>query len=502
MASGTASSKLPVHTKLLYGLGSMSDGAQLQLVGGVLLLYYNQILKMPAQWVSLALGIALFVDAFWDAFIGYVSDNLRTRLGRRHPLMYFSILPAGMAFAALWMPPTSLSQPQLFAWLLGFVVTFRMAHSCFMVPAWALTPELTPDYHERTVVIGYRWMLGASGGAITAFLVYGVFLHKTAQFPLGQLNPAAYPPMAIAVGLFISATILIATLGTHPYIARMYRPPVRRIGIVQSLKEVAATFNNHNFMVSLAAAGIGATSIALAQGLTIYFNTYLFELPARSIMLTILTLFASGPLAFVVAPAVSRRLGKRAGCMTLFFASLAFTHGPIVLRLLHLLPSNQSPALLPILIAAGTMSGILSMGGYILSSSMIADITEESQLQTGRRSEALLFYADQLVGKVVTGMATVLPGLLLAFVRFPQQASHATLDPAVMQRLALTYVVLASTLSAISIGMWRLYRIDRSAHEHHLQTIEATVTPVDEPLAADGPPTRVVAPIEPALGNI
>ena len=124
MAPSTASSKLPVHTKLLYGLGSMSDGAQLQLVGGVLLLYYNQILKMPAQWVSLALGIALFVDAFWDAFIGYVSDNLRTRLGRRHPLMYFSILPAGMAFAALWMPPAGLSPPQLFAWLLGFVVLF------------------------------------------------------------------------------------------------------------------------------------------------------------------------------------------------------------------------------------------------------------------------------------------------------------------------------------------------------------------------------------------
>lgn len=475
MASNVAPAKLPLHTKLLYGLGSMSDGAQLQLVGGVLLLYYNQILKMPAQWVSLALAIALFIDAFWDAFIGFVSDNLRTRLGRRHPLMYFAVLPAGLAFAALWLPPAGLSQPQLFVWLVGFVVAFRMAHSCFMVPAWALTPELAPDYHERTVVIGYRWMLGASGGAITAVLVYGVFFHQTAQFPLGQLNPAAYPPMAIAIGAFISATILIATLGTHPYIARLHRPPVRTMSLVQSVKEVAATFNNHNFMVSLGAGAVGATSVALGQGLTIYFNTYLFELPARSIMLTILTLFISGPLAFLIAPAVSRRLGKRTGCMTLFFTSLAFTHGPIVLRLLNILPANNSPALLPILIGAGTVSGVLAMGGFILSSSMIADITEESQVKTGRRSEALLYYADQLLGKVVSGMATVLPGLLLAFVSFPQHATPSTLDPEIMRRLALTYVLIAASLSAVSIGMWRFYRIDQTAHEDHLATIGEAV---------------------------
>jgi GPH family glycoside/pentoside/hexuronide:cation symporter len=503
MARDAAPAKLPVRTKLLYGLGSMSDGAQLQLVGGVLLLYYNQIQKMPAQWVSLALGIALFVDAFWDAFIGYVSDNLRTRLGRRHPLMYFAVLPAGLAFAALWLPPEGLSQPQLFAWLLFFVIAFRMSHSCFMVPAWALTPELAPDYHERTVVIGYRWMLGASGGAITAVLVYGVFFHKTAQFPLGQLNPAGYPPMAIVIGLFISATILIATLGTHSYIAQLYRPAVRRISLTQSLKEVAATFGNHNFKVSLAAGALGATSVALGAGLTIYFNTYLFELPASSILLTILPLFVSGPLAFLIAPAVSRRIGKRAGCMTLFFTSLAFTHGPIVLRLLNLLPPNHSTAILPILMGASTVSGILAMGGWILSSSMIADITEESQLKTGRRSEALLYYADQLLNKVVSGMATILPGLLLAFVAFPPHATPATLDPAIMRHLAMAYVLIAATLSGISIGMWRFYRIDQAAHQSHLETLGDAVATVEAAGLSGAPSTAGSAPGSPAvLGGV
>ncbi|MFI4933677.1 MAG: MFS transporter [Caulobacterales bacterium] len=488
-----ASAKLPLRTKALYGLGSMSDGAQLQLVGGVLLLYYNQILKLPAQWVSLALGIALFIDAFWDPFIGHVSDSLRTRLGRRHALMYFSAIPAGAAFAALWLPPAGLSGAALFAWLLGFVVAFRLLHSCFMVPAGALTPELAPDYHERTVLIGYRWMLGAAGGAITAVLVYGVFLRKTPGYALGQLNPAGYPPMAMTIGVFIAATILISTLGTHSRIPTLHRPAARRADLSGSLREVARIFNNHNFIVALAAGGLGAISAALYQGLTIYFSTFMFELPASNIMVLVLTLLVSGPLAFLMAPLVSRRIGKKRACMTLFFISLIFTHAPIVLRLAGVLPANGSPLLLPLLLVNNTIGGILSMGGFILASSMIADIVEENQVRTGRRSEGLLFSTDQLLGKVVSDMATILPGLLLALVHFPQGAKPATLDPQVMRNLALLYVPLASFLSALSIGTWWFFRIEEADHNHNLETI------ADALVAAEvAAPEGGLAPLPPA----
>ena len=77
---------LPRRTKLLHGIGSGAFGAQLQMAG-LLLLYYNQVLGLPAAWVSGALAIAVLVDAFWDPMIGFFSDRLRTRWGRRHPLM-------------------------------------------------------------------------------------------------------------------------------------------------------------------------------------------------------------------------------------------------------------------------------------------------------------------------------------------------------------------------------------------------------------------------------
>lgn len=84
---GVDPARLPLITKVLFGVGSMADGAQIQIIGGLLLLYYGQVLRMPVQLVSLAIGLSLFIDAFLDLVIAQISDNLRTPLGRRHLLM-------------------------------------------------------------------------------------------------------------------------------------------------------------------------------------------------------------------------------------------------------------------------------------------------------------------------------------------------------------------------------------------------------------------------------
>ena len=75
-----------LSTKLFYGFGSVAFGVKDQGFAFLLLLYYNQVLGMPEKWVGLGIMIALIADAFLDPIVGYVSDNLHTRWGRRHPL--------------------------------------------------------------------------------------------------------------------------------------------------------------------------------------------------------------------------------------------------------------------------------------------------------------------------------------------------------------------------------------------------------------------------------
>src|SRR6185295_9907606 len=133
--------------------------------------------------------------------------------------------------------------------------------------------------------------------------------------------------------------------------------------------------------------------------LNIYFNTYFWQLTSDQIALLVLPNFVSAVLAFVLAPRVSRRLGKRRGVLLVALAALFFGPMPVVLRLLGLFPANGSPALLPTLLVATTVTVTFFIAASILVSSMVADVVEESELSTGRRSEGLFFAGATLVQK-------------------------------------------------------------------------------------------------------
>ena len=111
--------RVPILTKLAYGFGAIAYGVKNNGFDFFLLLFYSQILGVDAELVGLALLIALVFDAFSDPFVGYLSDNTRSRWGRRHPWMYFSAIPVSVAYFFLWSPPETLTNNELFFYLVG-----------------------------------------------------------------------------------------------------------------------------------------------------------------------------------------------------------------------------------------------------------------------------------------------------------------------------------------------------------------------------------------------
>ena len=90
-----------LSTKLYYGIGSVAYGVKDNGFAYFLLLYYNQVLGLPAQWVGGAIMVALIFDAISDPIVGYASDNLHSRWGRRHPFMYAAAVPVAFSFYLL-----------------------------------------------------------------------------------------------------------------------------------------------------------------------------------------------------------------------------------------------------------------------------------------------------------------------------------------------------------------------------------------------------------------
>ena len=472
MAENPQSERLALSTKLFYGFGSVAYGVKDNGFSYLLLIFYNQVVGLRAEVVGAAIMIALVFDAFLDPIVGQISDNWRSRWGRRHPFMYASALPVAVSYLLLWNPP-HWSQGALFAYLVVTAIIIRTFISFYEIPSSALSAELSQDYDQRTSLLAYRYFFAWWGGLTLNFVAYFLFLRPDATHKVGQLNPAGYARYGLTAALIIFVAILVSAAGTHSQIPKFRVPPVRKLKIGAMAREMIATWSNRSFLF-LTIAGLAVSmATGLIASLNVYFNTFFWELTAKQISIFTLAVFASAAMALIAAPILSRRFGKRPSAMVLMLLAVTMSTTPVVLRMLGLFPPNHSPALLPILIAQTVISTALSIGGSTLMTSMIADVVEDSELRTGRRSEGLLFSASAFVAKAVSGIGIFASGMLLLAIHFPRKAQPGQVPPEVIHHLALVYVPTIWTLYGLALTFLMGYRITRASHHETLQRLAA-----------------------------
>jgi glycoside/pentoside/hexuronide:cation symporter, GPH family len=460
------------RTKLLYGFGSVAFGIKDHGFAYLLLLYYNQVLGLPEDWVGLGILVALVLDAFIDPIVGYASDNLHSRWGRRHPFMYAAAVPVAVSYFLLWTPPAGLSPTALFTYLIVLAILVRTFISFYEIPSASLVSELTDHYDQRTSILSYRYFFGWWGGLTMGVLAFALFLQPDATHAVGVLNAAGYRHYALAASIVMAGAILISALGTHAAIPHLRRPPDRRgHDVRRALRDFRDTLGNRSFLVLFGAAIFSSMGTGLTAALNVYFATYFWELTSSQISLLVLMGFPAAVLAFMLAAPLSQHLGKkRAGILT-SLGALTLSPLPIALRLAGVFPANGSPILVPALLANNLALITLFITSSILTSSMLADVVEESELTTGRRSEGLLFAAHSLVQKAVSGVGIFASTLLLTAVHFPRGAKPGAVDSSVIRALGLTYVPVMLGIYLVSIAFLFAYRISRTSHEANLRRL-------------------------------
>lgn len=462
-------------TKLYYGFGAVAYGVKENGFSYFLLLYYNQVLGLPVKWVGAAIMIALIADAFSDPVIGYSSDHLHSRWGRRHPFMYAAVLPVAVCYYLLWNPPPGLGARALFIYLIALAILVRTFITLYEIPSTALVAELTGDYDERTSMLSYRYFFGWWGGLTMALVTYTFLLVPTARYPVGQLNQEGWRTYGAVAALVMVVAILVSAIGTHRHIPSLKLPPARRpFSIGRTVREIAETLSNRSFLVLFLSAIFGAMAAGLSASLNIYFNTYFWELTPREIALLTLGPYASSVIALMLAPYVSRRWGKKAGAITISTLALVLAPQPIVGRLLGLMPANGTRALLGVLFGYAVIEVTLIIAAAILVSSMVADVVEDSELTTGRRSEGMFFAARSFIAKAVHGIGTFSAAMLLSALGFPQGARPGQVAPGVISDLGLVYVPVLMLCYLVSLAFIAAYRISRATHQENLRRLASS----------------------------
>lgn len=473
MVSDTSAPRLGLATKLLYGFGSVGYGVKDVAFRTFLLLYYNQIVGVRADLVSFAILVALCVDAISDPIVGQWSDTLRTRWGRRHPFMFLSAIPASASLLLLFFPPDGMSQSQTFWYILLVGCCVRTFITFFEIPSSALAPELTSDYDERTSIASYRYFFAYLGGVGIAFLTLLIFLAPTAEYPVGQLNPAGYETFAIVGAAIMFAAILISSLGTIHRIKYFRMPEAReKLGAWKTLVQMKSTFSHRGFLAIIAFGTLKYTSVGMTSALIIYFGTYLWGLNSAQLAILTIDSLTGAFLALFVAPWASRRIGKRNAALALAVVAVVFGSLPYILRLTGLFFENGDPMLVPAIFAFSAIFQMCGVSSAILTHAMVGDVVEESQLATGRRSEGLFYAANTLMQKSTSGLGVFAAGMLVSLVGITPGMAPATIDPAIPRMLAIAYVPALIVLYIGGAGFLFAYRIDRTSHEASVAELE------------------------------
>jgi Na+/melibiose symporter-like transporter len=486
---GIAEDRASSGTMIAFGTGNIAVGVKNSVFGSWLMLYYNQVQGLEPSLAGAALAIALVFDAITDPLVGVWSDRTRTRWGRRHPFMYASIVPFSVAIFFILQPMHEPSQQTLFLQLLFLAIAVRVSMTLFDVPRAALGPELTKDYDQRTMLVGISTAFGWLGGAGLSAVALGMLFPETAEYSGSRaaLNPTGFHKMGSIAAIIIFISAAGSTLALHKQIPKLHVPKERaQFDFGELLSEIKETLSNRSWVVVFLAGLVFALFIGLQSGVDYYYNVYFWEwIPAQIKVFPIFQAFTAITCGLVTS-IIARGRDKKKLAVKLFIFSIALGPLPVGLRLLSgvfdfpIFPANQTDALWWILLIHSNIMIMLSVTGFVLIGSMVADIVEDSQETTGRRSEGLLTAGPALAQKTMSASGVFITGVILSLIGFdvPNPTVEEMRKP--MQDLALTHVVLGISFPIVSTWLISKYTITRDAHLKTLKQLGYTHEEDDE----------------------
>ena len=474
--------------RISYSFGAVANGVKNAAFSTYLLLFYNQVLGVPASIVSGAIALTLLVDAVADPFIGRWSDLTRSRIGRRHPFILGSALPTALFFVLAWFPPAGLTDMQMGVWIFAIASLTRMSISAFEIPSSAMNPEMTDDYAERTTLFGLRYWFGYVGTFGFAAFSLAVFFVATPEFERGQLNPEGYVKFAYLGGALIFIAILVCGLGTLSRVPHLRQRDEPGEGATPSshLKEMFSAFRNRGFLAIFGFGVFKYTAIGLYAATTLYFGTYVFKLEAGQLALLTFDSLVAASLAAPLAPRFSRWLGKRNTSLFMAVFGILLGLSPLILTYFDAFFRPGDPLLLPALFLVGAVYGAMIAISLINTSSMLADVVEDHAVKTGQHTAGVFFAASSFMQQCSTGLGILVAGIILELSNFPEQVAVSDVTTAMEKSLLIHYIPASAGLWIIGAMFLLFYPITEASHQGNVARLKSREAQAREQTIRDG----------------
>lgn len=403
--------RIPLPSKLVYGLGAFVNNLLAAAIGGMVIVL-NLSLGMNPALVGLLSALPRLTDALTDPIMGYISDHTKSRWGRRRPYIFIGACLAGLIFALLWQLPDGKSESFYFWYFLVGSLFFYLAYTMFATPWVALGYELTPDYHERTRLMGVQNFIGQLAYVVAPWFL--LFMQNEQLFD-NMIDGAA--SLAILIGAVV---IFIGILPAIFLRERLHEAP--KIDTGNKVGKINFEKNDFKENIFSFFKGFGITLrvkpfLKLCLATFLVFNGFML---VSSFQYYVIIYYVFGGdigagaeyagyagtlgaistfFVIIFVTWLSTRIGKRRA----FYITISISMIGYALKWFCYNPDIPWLLLLPAPLIAFGLGGL-----FTLMPSMVADVVDYDELQTQERREGMFGSIFWWVVKL--GMAAALAG--------------------------------------------------------------------------------------------
>jgi glycoside/pentoside/hexuronide:cation symporter, GPH family len=425
--------RVPFWQKVAYGLGGPVEMTATWIPQQNLTPVFNIALGMDPALLGIVVMLWRIWDAVSDQVMGNVSDNARTRWGRRRPFIVAGAILTALTMPVIWWVPQSWGEWPMFAWILLSGIVFYTSFSIWAMPYYSLQLEMSPDYNERTNITAYRAYAQQFSQLAAGWILALSALPFFSRLPGGKpdlANGMRYLSLGLAV-LTLGLGLLPGLFVKERYYAKETSKQAKQ-PLWQGLKQ---TLSTRPFLWILSIAFSKVFGFALVGTLGFYLNVYYVcrgdVLLAATISGVISTmLFAPNLLAIPICTWIANRWDKR----TLLYVIAASGIFGSLLLYPFVTPVHPWLQVIPPI-----FMGPLGLGLWLVIPSMQADVADYDELMGGTRREGSFSAVFSWTFKATAALTGALGGILLTMTGFKIGAG-ANQPPNVLENLKLLYI--------------------------------------------------------------
>ena len=441
--------KLSRKTKIIYGAGDLGFSLTSTIVGAYFLFFLMDVVHLKPALAGIAILIGKTWDYVNDPLIGHISDRTRSRWGRRRPFLLFGAIPFALAFVMMWYIPPFTSNGALVAYYTLAYVVFDAAATFVYMPYFALTPELTEDYDERTSLTSYRMFFSIFG----SLLAFTIPLMIVGTFTLE--NASRVVLMAVFFGVMSALPLWLVFFNTkerESYISKE-KPKM--------LPALKAAFKNRPFVFGAIIYLLTWICMDIIQAVILFFVKYVLRLEGQSDLVMAL-IFVTGIIALPLWEYASRRMEKRKA----FAVGVAF-----MAAVLMVLITLGAGAPFWMVVVLCVLAGVGVSAAHVLPWAILPDAIEWDEYTTGERHEGVFYSLITLMQKVASSIAIPLTAVLLDVTNYVPNAAEQPASALLGIRLLMGPI--PALLLTIAIIFALKYPLDREGYTKVVAELEA-----------------------------